>query len=146
MLAIVIYMIIAAFIHALWEVQIEGCKGWAKCLPTFKINVFFRKLLGGKPLTGYHLLMLILFQMIFHIPALFINWSFALETVTQGLFIWYFIIEDVAWFIVNPHFTLKRFKKHQIEWHKRWICGLPLSYWVSGTIGAILLLCGFFLL
>ncbi len=138
MLAFIFFLIITAFVHALWEVQIEGKDGWAAKLPTFRINVFFRKLLGGKELTGYHLYMLILFQLAFHAPCFFQHWSFGQELQLQAIFIWYFILEDVAWFIVNPHYTIKKFKKHQIEWHKRWIGPLPLSYWVSLLIGLLL--------
>jgi hypothetical protein len=50
-----IFTLVLAIITALWEIQVEGKEGWAKQLPTFRINVFFRKLLGGKPLTGYHI-------------------------------------------------------------------------------------------
>jgi hypothetical protein len=66
-----IFTLILAIITALWEIQVEGRWGWAKLLPTFRINVFFRKLLGGKALTGYHIFLLLLFVTVFH--ELFIN-------------------------------------------------------------------------
>jgi len=48
----IVYTIALAIIFALLEVQVEGKDGWCRNLPTFRINVFFRKILGGKPLTG----------------------------------------------------------------------------------------------
>jgi len=136
---IIIFLIVLAFIHAKWEVQIEGKDGWAAKLPCWRLNVFFRKLLGEKPITGYHTWMIILFQMMFHSTFIFIDWSISRELLLQGVFLWYTIIEDVIWFIVNPHYTIKKFKKHQIEWHKRWLYGLPLSYWLFGIIGSCLI-------
>jgi len=116
---IIIFMFVLALFHALQECQIEGEQGWCKNLPTFRINVFFRKLLGGKPLTGYHIFLMIMFQIIFHIPTIFISWSWKNESIIQGLFLWYWIVEDFLWFVVNPHYTWKKFRKHQIEWHLR---------------------------
>jgi len=142
MLNVILYLIALALIHALWEVQVEGKNGWCKKLPTFRINVFFRKLLGGKALTGYHLYMLILFQIVFHGRFLFESWSGDRELVTQGLFIIYFVLEDILWFIVNPHYTIKRFLQRKIEWHKRWILGLPLTYWVGIIAGVTLIILG----
>jgi hypothetical protein len=141
----IIFLTIMSIVHAKWEVQIEGKDGWAAKLPCWRLNVFFRKLLGGKDLTGYHMWMLILFQVMFHGIYMFQNWSWKSEAITQGLFMWYFIVEDVAWFIVNPHYTVKKFKKKDIEWHKRWWGPLPLSYWVMGTIGGLLIWFGYLL-
>lgn len=138
-----IYLIVVAIVHALLEIQVEGkTGGWARQLPTFRVNVFFRKLLGGKPLTGYHIFMLLLFQLIFHGAFIFIPFTIKSECILQGCFMWYFVIEDIAWFILNPYYTLARFKKHHIQWHKRWFMGLPYSYWFGGILGTILILLG----
>lgn len=137
-----IFTIILAVITALQEIQIEGRWGWAKLLPTFRINVFFRKLLGGKALTGYHIFLLLLFITVFH--GLFINelGTWKIESTIFGLVSWFFVIEDVLWFIFNPHYTFKRFRKKTIEWHNRWFMGLPISYWWGMIIGTTLLLIG----
>ena len=137
-----IFTIFLAIITSLWEIQVEGKEGWAKQLPTFRINVFFRKLLGGKPLTGYHIFLLLLFLLVFH--GLFINelGTWKVESNIFGLLCWFFVIEDVMWFIFNPHYTLKRFKSKHIEWHCRWFMGLPYSYWWGMIAGTILLLVG----
>ena len=61
MLKLVLFLMWLALVHASWEIQIEGKDGWARELPCWRLNVFFRKLLGGKALTGYHTWMMLLF-------------------------------------------------------------------------------------
>jgi hypothetical protein len=138
----IIYTIIFAIIFSLLEIQVEGKAGWARHLPTFRINVFFNKLLGGKPLTGYHIYMIILFIAIFHamLHEDMLCWN--KEFQIFGLLSWFFVLEDVLWFILNPHYTLKKFKKEYIEWHKRWVFKLPATYWWGMIIGTALLILG----
>lgn len=136
----IIFTLIVATITALWEVQVEGSEGWAKKLPTFRINVFFRKLLGGKPLTGYHIFLLLLFITVFH--GLFITelGTWKIESGVFGFVSWFFVIEDVLWFVFNPHYGMRNFKKGKIEWHNRWAFGLPITYWWGMIIGTGLLI------
>lgn len=137
-----IYTLILSMVLALWEIQIEGKWGWAKLLPTFRINVFFKKLLGGKALTGYHIFLLLTYIIVFH--GLFINelGTWKTEYRAIGLLSIFFVLEDVFWFIFNPHYTFKRFRKKTIEWHSRWFLGLPYTYWWGIIIGIILLYLG----
>ena len=137
-----IYTLILSMVLALWEIQIEGKWGWAKLLPTFRINVFFKKLLGGKALTGYHIFLLLTYIIVFH--GLFINelGTWRIECKAIGLLSLFFVLEDVFWFIFNPHYTFKRFRKQTIEWHSRWFLGLPYTYWWGIVIGTILLYLG----
>jgi len=127
-----IWLLILAIFHALWEIQIEDKEGWAKKLPTFRINVFMTKLLIGKEITGYHLYMLALFITIFHGVFLFLKWSWKIEFLVLGLYNIYFVIEDFLWFVFNTkHYGIKKFRPGKIEWHKRWFLGLPTSYWIG---------------
>jgi len=138
----IVYTIALAIIFALLEVQVEGKDGWCRNLPTFRINVFFRKILGGKPLTGYHIYLILFLIIVFH--AMLHENPFSLQKEFQifGLLCWFFILEDFCWFIFNPHYQLKRFLKKDIEWHKRWIWKLPSMYWWGGIIGTFLLILG----
>ncbi len=138
----IVFTLVISLITALWEIQVEGKDGWAKLLPTFRINVFFRKLLGGKPLTGYNIYLLLLFITVFH--SLFIQelGTYKIEFTVFGLTAWFFVIEDVLWFIFNPHYTWKRFYNQDIEWHLRWAFGLPITYWWGMIVGTALLLLG----
>ena len=142
MIKYIIFTLILAIFTALWEIQCEGDAGWAKKFPTFRINIFFKKLLGGKPLTGYHIFLLCLFITVFH--GLFINelGSWKMEARIFGLVSWFFVLEDVLWFVFNPHYSFKRFLKQNIEWHLRWFFGLPYSYWWGMIIGTFLLWIG----
>jgi len=139
---IITWMIILAFFHALQEREIEGKAGWARHLPTFRINVFVIKLLIGKEITGYHIFMLFMFLTIFHGLFISVPLSIKKELIILGLMSYYWIIEDFLFFIVNPHYRFKNFKKGKISWHKRWFVGLPYSYWWGIIIGTTLLLLG----
>ena len=136
------WMIVLAFFHALQEREIEGKAGWARHLPTFRINVFITKLLIGKEITGYHIFMLLMFLIIFHLPLLFISINLKNELIILGLLSYYWVIEDFLFFIVNPHYRFKNFKKVKISWHKRWFLGLPITYWWGMIIGTGLLILG----
>ena len=138
-----IYMIIMAIIFSLWEIQIEGGDGgWARHLPTFRINVFFNKLLGGKPLTGYHIYLLLFMTIVFH--GLFSDELYTYHTTMKaiGLMSLFFVLEDFLWFVFNKHYTFKHFKQGHISWHNRWALGLPITYWWGMIIGTGLLILG----
>jgi len=140
-----LYLLILAVIHAKLELQIEGKRmGWAFNLPCWKKeNKFIDWLLGKKPLTGYHVWLLIMFLFLFHSIYLFIPLSLKNETILMGLFFWYWIVEDFLWFVENPYYQLRNFKRGRIYWHKRWIGKrIPVSYLISAIIGTTLLLLG----
>jgi hypothetical protein len=81
---------------------------------------------------------------IFHGVYLFQSFSIKTELLIFGLLNWYFIIEDFLFFIVNPHYGLKKFKKGYISWHKRWYIFnlIPISYVWGVIIGSLLLILG----
>jgi hypothetical protein len=142
MIKIILYIIILAALHGKLEIQIEGDAGWAKNLPCKKFNNKFLDLILGKGITAYHIWMLILFLFIFHMPFLFIEWSIKQELFTLGLFCFYFIIEDLFWFIEHEKYGIKKFRKNCIDWHRRFFCGLPYSYIGGIILGIVLLLLG----
>ena len=136
----ILYTIIAAVIFALWEIQIEGKNGWAKNLPCWKSkNKWIIKLMGGRPLTGYHLYMIIFLILIIHLPMFFTQWNLEKEFFLISFLFGFLIMEDFLWFVLNPHYGLKKFKKGQIEWGKNWWGPMPDFYWWSAGIAAICL-------
>jgi len=142
-LKIFIWMIILAFFHSHQETEIEGKAGWARHLPTFRINIFITKFLLAKEITGYHLYMLLMFLTIFHLPLLFVPFNIKNELIILGLINYYWVVEDFLFFVVNPHYGIKRFKKEYISWHKRWVFNfIPVSYAWGMIIGTFLLLLG----
>ncbi len=127
-----------AIVLALLEIQIEGAHGWAKNLPSWRAEKngiwsrVFQKFFFGKEMTGYHLMMFLFVILLFHLPYVFgapftfLGWS----KIVSYLF-FFFVIWDFLWFILNPHYPLKNFKREYIDWHKKWIFGLPIDY-ISG--------------
>ena len=144
MLIISLYLLLLAAVLAKLELQIEGNKqGWAARLPCWKIeNNFINWLLGNKPLTGYHLWLMITFFIVFHGYFLFIPWTLSKELYTLGYFSLFWVAEDWFWFLENSYYGLRNFKKGRVYWHKRWIFGLPNSYWGAILLGIAFLLLG----
>jgi len=105
MIAFLVYILALAVILALWEIQIEGKNGWAEKLPCWRIEKgWIVRVMGGRPFTGYH-------------------WR--LESLLLGSLIGIMVVEDFLWFIFNPHYGLKKFKKGEIWWHKNWWGPVP---------------------
>ena len=49
------YLFFVSAVFALLEIQIEGGEGWARTLPTWRIETpLTRRLLGARAITGYH--------------------------------------------------------------------------------------------
>lgn len=143
MIRLILYLFGIAYIHALWECQIENREGWARNLPCWRLNVFIIKFLLGKELSGYHFYMFLLFLSVFHLPYLFIEWSLKTELLIMSAFTFYWIGEDFIWFLVNKNFGLKSFRPGKISWHKRWFLNfIPVSYVIGIIIGTVLLILG----
>jgi hypothetical protein len=128
-----IFIFLIALIFALFEIEIEGKHGWAQNNPTWKKQIkIISYLTGNKPLTGYHLFMLIFIFLMFHIGFIFnAPWTLALELQIISYFIIFIILEDILWFIFNPYYGIKNYKKSKIWWHKdcNWVFGIfPIFY------------------
>src|SRR5437762_293551 len=74
-----------ALLFALVEIEIEGPHGWAEKLPTwYRVSPWYARLmavvLSGKPATGYHVTMVPLSILSFHLGLAFgLPWSWTLE-------------------------------------------------------------------
>jgi hypothetical protein len=134
-------VLVAAYLFARVEIEIEGDAGWAAGLPTWRIeehpllDIFW----GGRALTGYHLWMFSFIGVFFHFPLFFMGqWSPQLEARVMASIMVFWIVEDYLWFVINPAFGWRRFKKEYVPWHKRWVWGAPVDYWIFGAIGVLL--------
>ena len=139
---LLIFMIFMSVILALWEIQIEGKDGWAGNLPCWRIeNGWILKLTNGRPLTGYHVFMTLFLIAIVHLPLFFVTWSWRLECLLMGFYVGMVFLEDFFWFVLNPHYGIKNFRKGKIWWHKRWWGPVPDLYWILIviTVGLIYL-------
>ncbi len=134
---------------ALVEIEVEGKYGWAERIPTwYRTTGFAGRLwgliMGGKPLTGYHLFLNILLLSMFHFKFLDgAEWSGATELTTLAKFFAMTVCWDFMWFVFNPNYTLKNYKRENIWWFAKsyWVFGIfPFDY-VAGW-GASVLLAG----
>lgn len=135
------WIAVLAFFFACVEIQIEGGAGWAANLPTWRVgnhpllNIFW----GGKPLTGYHVWIFSFMALMFHMPIFMCGrFSLRLESRIIGSVMLFWIIEDLLWFVLNPHWGIGRLKPEFVSWHKAWILGLPVDYFIFGIVGGIL--------
>ena len=68
-MAFYIGLILSASLFAMVEIQIEGADGWAAQLPTWRVeNRWTRLFFGKRPLTGYHLYVLLFVLLMAHAP------------------------------------------------------------------------------
>lgn len=136
-----LFVLVAAFVFAKLEIEIEGEHGWAQHLPTWRIeqHVLLEWFFGGRPLTGYHVWAFALVLVFFHLPFFWgVPWSGSAEARVFGGYVLFWLLEDFLWFLLNPHFGWRRFRRVDVWWHKRWLLGLPIDYWVAAAIVAAL--------
>ncbi len=136
-------MVFLAVLLALWEIQIEGPDGWAARLPTWRIKSgIMVKLTGGRPVTGYHVLMTVFLIAFVHLPAFFVPWNWRLESLLLGFYVGLVFLEDFFWFVCNPHYGIRNFRKGKIWWHRTWWGPIPALYWFLFVISATLIYLG----
>lgn len=129
---------------AVLEIQIEGKYGWAEKLPTRRpdsskwYSKIYKLIMCGKDLTGYHLSVLTLVLIFFHYPYFTVQaWDWSLELKTLSFFFLVSIVWDFLWFVLNPHYGLRRFKPEYIWWHKKWFLFMPIDYYLALIISAL---------
>lgn len=133
-----------SFLFAVLEIAIEGPVGWAQATPTWrKKSRIYGALMGGKDLTGYHLWMFILPLFLLHLPFIF-GWFWDVNLFTfarwlEMLAIFFLMCAhwDFQWFVYNPHYGLKRFRKGEISWHKQWLGRAPVDYYAAVALAAL---------
>lgn len=137
-----ISIVVLSFIYAKVEINIEGPHGWAEKLPTWRSdkNSFLSKVFyGGRPATGYHFWAAAFIVLIFHFVYLFHAFSPKIELQLISGLMFFGILEDFFWFVFNPAFGIKKFKKENIWWHeKNWWFFAPREYFIFLPLGLIL--------
>ncbi|MFA5054584.1 MAG: hypothetical protein WC562_00185 [Dehalococcoidia bacterium] len=136
----IVCAVVLAVVFALFEIQIEGKHGWAEKLPCWrKEKGLIVKLSGGRPVTGYHIVMITFVILMFHFPLLFVRWTLATHLLILGLMFLTFLLEDFFWFVFNPHYGLKNFKKGKIWWHTQWWGPVPSLYYYMVATSVLLI-------
>ena len=135
------FVVVLAFFFAKVEIQIEGDAGWAANLPTWRVeehwllNIFW----GSRAMTGYHAWVMSFIVLFFHLPAFITwQWSMQLEARILACLMVFWIVEDFLWFLLNPAFGLRRFAPAHVAWHKHWVLGAPVDYWVFIVVSCLL--------
>jgi hypothetical protein len=136
----ILFLFVYALLFALVEIEIEGPHGWAERLPTwFRVTPGYARvyavLMRGKPLTGYHAVMFVLPLWSFHF-GFFTGapWSWAAEAGTIAAYLCWSVVWDLLWFLLNPRFGWRRFRREEVWWHDRtrgrnWIGRFPVDYY-----------------
>jgi hypothetical protein len=137
---------LTALVFALLEVEIEGSKGWASGLPTWRYDGrFARMLFGGRTVTGYHVYahaaVFLFLHSSYFIGRVPFTWS--TESRILAFLILFWIIEDFLWFVVNPAYGVRGFRPSEARWHRRsWWWIMPREYWIFLPVAVALYLLG----
>jgi hypothetical protein len=132
---------VCAFLFALVEINIEGSAGWAANLPTWRIQNRLTDLLyGGRPLTGYHLWVQLFILAFAQLPFAFVGrFTWRGEALVAAFIILFWILEDFLWFVLNPAYGIRRFRKEHVWWHRRaWWLVAPREYFFMGPLAGVL--------
>jgi hypothetical protein len=137
-----LFVLLSSYLFAKVEINVEGPDGWAAKLPTWKVeNRWTRLVLGGKPLTGYHVYVFSTVALLCHLPFFLsmapVTWANEARILSFITLFW--ILEDFLWFVLNPAFGLKRFNKDEIWWHREsWWLVAPRDYFLFTPVGLLL--------
>jgi len=138
-----IYVFALGILWALVMASAEGPIGWGGNGNIMKSNKWLFNCLKlftfGRPLHPLPLFAIITFTISFAFPAI---WNYSKDlpfsVLAWGELVAYFALfaihEDFIWFLVNPHFGLKKFNKIDAAWHPRWFLGLPIDYWIGISV------------
>ncbi len=140
-LLFVLGVLAASLAWALMEIQIEGRSGWAAALPTWRFqNAWTRRILGARPITGYHFYIQFVAAILAHLAYfLGVHPSWALELRIIAFLIFFWNVEDFLWFVFNPAYGIRRFRREDIWWHgESWWWFMPRDYWLTLPIGLLL--------
>jgi hypothetical protein len=120
------------------EIEIEGGYGWAERLPTWfrgrgLVGRTYGTLMGQRPLTGYHVYAFVIPMLILHLPFVYgYDWTLARELTIVGTYFALAVVWDYLWFVLNPAYTVKRFRRGSVWWFEvPWIWRFPLDYCVG---------------
>ena len=68
--------------------------------------------MGHRPLTGYHVYAFTIPMVILHLPfGMGVDWSLSAELATIAKYFVLAVVWDYCWFVLNPAYTVKRFKR-----------------------------------
>jgi hypothetical protein len=92
--------------------------------------------MGGRPLTGYHVYAFTIPLLILHLPFVMgVDWTLAGELRAIATYFALAVVWDYLWFVLNPAYTVRRFRKGSVWWFEvPWIWRFPLDYYVGVAV------------
>jgi hypothetical protein len=139
-----LFLFVLAVLFGVFEIEAEGKYGWGEKFPTWYRTSGWARVyttFTNKPLTGYHTALFFVPVLIFFWPMVAtstMSWHGALDALSQ-YFLWV-IIWDFSWFVLNPYYGVKKFRRSEVWWfsNEPWFGALPSSY-VNGIITSLVL-------
>lgn len=139
-----IYLFILALVFALLEIEIEGKYAWSEKTQTwyrYNPKSLINKFLGGKPLTGYHIMVFGTAVLISHLPFIFgLVWSIQNELWILAIHFAWTPLWDYLWIVFNPHYGISEFKQNKTWWYQNsvWLAGvMPMEQIVQWGISVL---------
>lgn len=135
-------VLLLAFFFAQVEIQIEGSAGWASSLPTWRIEEHWMldAFWGSRAMTGYHAWTFPFIALFFHFPLFFAgHFSLAALLRSWACIMLFWVCEDFLWFVMNPDYGFAAFSPQRAVWHKHWIAGAPVDYWIFLPLSLLLI-------
>lgn len=140
-----IFLFLFAAVYAMIEIEIEGPNGWAEFLPTPQ------KFLAH--LSLYHVVMVCMASLVIggllYYRASSARAAAPAESPVKSalchageyifLLVIFFLAQDFLWFVLNPSYTVGRYAKSYIGWHKPWALGIPAFNFAGAAILAVVL-------
>ncbi len=137
-----VFVIITSLMFSFLEIQSEGQNGWAEKFPTWRFhNKWTNLIMANRPLTGYHFYFFLFMISIAHLPygLGLLPPSAMAETRILSFILFFFVLEDFLWFIMNPAYGITHFRPEFIWWHSNdWLWFMPRLYWIYTPIAIIL--------
>ena len=78
--------------------------------------------------------MLLLFL---HLPQIYSGFSLEEEAKAIAFYFFLAVFWDFLWFVWNPYYGVKRFRKGLIWWYPSWLLGLPTAYFGGIVVSAM---------
>ena len=129
-----LFVLFTSLVYALIEIELEGKNGWMTKIPTAKVAY-----MGGKHMTLYHIYMILMITLS---VAYQNNMQYTINSfLYSASYVFLFLLlEDFLWFVFNPYFTIKRYKRREIWWHasQPWILGVPMHNYIVGGINLVI--------
>ena len=127
----IILLITLSFLFALIEIELEGKFGWAEQTPTPNLGN------SKSSLTLYHLYMA-MFMFLAFATIFFVNSEINGANLTYmfAIVLWFFTLEDLFWFVLNPNYKLPGLKN--AWWHNKINNRFPIIYILFPVISTFL--------